>query len=319
MDSITPSPTLSQTMIVSLLTGTTTSNWTNIDVNNNNNNTNDSDATIMTIETDSPTVAPISSSSTDSYTPDASESDLQLIRFSVYLIITFLILGIILLLNHRDNKRIVEAAAAAAANNNGTNNNGGTTAPPNNRTATTQDTLDHVKQMTPEERQEYVNNFLKKQKFVDDEDHTIGSIGSNSFRLTKSSTRTLEIEDDDDNYNNNGDNKNINSGNDLDNIMVDLESGMMSSSNIINNPKKKSRKKRKEYSYCAICLDRFVHDEDICVSQDAQCIHVFHLECLYPWLLKSQDCPCCRRDFLSVKSPTTADVSKSTTMTTTAN
>ena len=73
----------------------------------------------------------------------------------------------------------------------------------------------------------------------------------------------------------------------------------------------------KGYPGCAICLERFKDSEDICCAQNAECPHEFHLECLFPWLLKSQDCPCCRRDYLSImtmptdeSTDTTADVTR---------
>jgi Ring finger domain len=50
---------------------------------------------------------------------------------------------------------------------------------------------------------------------------------------------------------------------------------------------------------CAICLDPFQDGEDVCSAQNTQCTHEFHLTCIFPWLLKSQECPCCRRDYLS--------------------
>jgi Ring finger domain len=53
---------------------------------------------------------------------------------------------------------------------------------------------------------------------------------------------------------------------------------------------------------CAICLDRFKFDENICSAQNKDCTHEYHLECIFPWLLKSQDCPCCRRDYLTIES-----------------
>jgi Ring finger domain len=48
---------------------------------------------------------------------------------------------------------------------------------------------------------------------------------------------------------------------------------------------------------CLICFDDFVYGEDIGISQNAACLHRFHVRCIFEWLLKSQDCPCCRRDF----------------------
>jgi hypothetical protein len=41
----------------------------------------------------------------------------------------------------------------------------------------------------------------------------------------------------------------------------------------------------------------------MCVSANQQCPHQFHVKCIFDWLLKSQDCPCCRRDYLSIAPP----------------
>jgi Ring finger domain len=51
---------------------------------------------------------------------------------------------------------------------------------------------------------------------------------------------------------------------------------------------------------CAICLEQFTDGEDICASQNKQCPHQFHLNCAFKWLLTSQECPCCRRDYLTI-------------------
>jgi Ring finger domain len=59
---------------------------------------------------------------------------------------------------------------------------------------------------------------------------------------------------------------------------------------------------------CAICLDRFKSGEDICSSRNKDCPHEFHLDCIFSWLLQSQDCPCCRRDYITIE----ADVSETT-------
>ena len=47
-------------------------------------------------------------------------------------------------------------------------------------------------------------------------------------------------------------------------------------------------------------MESFHSGEDICVAQNADCHHEFHLNCIIPWLLQSQDCPCCRRDYLTI-------------------
>ena len=42
---------------------------------------------------------------------------------------------------------------------------------------------------------------------------------------------------------------------------------------------------------CSICLDEFVVGSELSWSRDLHCRHVFHKECLMPWLLKHDDCP----------------------------
>lgn len=52
---------------------------------------------------------------------------------------------------------------------------------------------------------------------------------------------------------------------------------------------------------CAICLEEFAEGEDVCTSQNDECPHLFHCTCAFEWLLKSQECPCCRRDYLTIE------------------
>jgi Ring finger domain len=92
-----------------------------------------------------------------------------------------------------------------------------------------------------------------------DENNTSVPAGSSSFRVKQSSSYRITKEDD------------------------DLESCLSF----------------EQHPSCAICLDRFKEGEDICSAQNKNCRHEFHLECIFPWLLKSQDCPCCRRDYLT--------------------
>jgi hypothetical protein len=46
---------------------------------------------------------------------------------------------------------------------------------------------------------------------------------------------------------------------------------------------------------CAICLADYAHVESIQGSKNCQ--HVFHAECIMDWLVKQQECPCCRTAF----------------------
>ena len=49
---------------------------------------------------------------------------------------------------------------------------------------------------------------------------------------------------------------------------------------------------------CAICLAKYDHDDVISWSNNKQCSHVFHRECIAQWLEKKEECPVCRRFFL---------------------
>jgi Ring finger domain len=49
---------------------------------------------------------------------------------------------------------------------------------------------------------------------------------------------------------------------------------------------------------CAICLCPFEESERVCEANNASCRHVFHQECLEPWLLRHEHCPVCREAYL---------------------
>jgi preprotein translocase subunit SecG len=53
---------------------------------------------------------------------------------------------------------------------------------------------------------------------------------------------------------------------------------------------------------CAICLEYFAKDEVVCTSQNKDCPHFFHHDCIFEWLLTNEVCPCCRRNYLHIDS-----------------
>jgi len=55
---------------------------------------------------------------------------------------------------------------------------------------------------------------------------------------------------------------------------------------------------KKRTSHCAICLDAYKDGDMVCTSNNPECGHRFHRECMEDWLQKHEECPCCRRSYL---------------------
>ena len=51
---------------------------------------------------------------------------------------------------------------------------------------------------------------------------------------------------------------------------------------------------------CAICINNFKVGDKICYSRNKQCSHCFHYGCISEWLMKNNECPLCREDFIGV-------------------
>ena len=49
---------------------------------------------------------------------------------------------------------------------------------------------------------------------------------------------------------------------------------------------------------CPICLAPFENHDRVCESNNSDCRHVFHEECLTPWLVNHNRCPVCRNNYL---------------------
>jgi Ring finger domain len=132
--------------------------------------------------------------------------------------------------------------------------------------------------MSPNDRREYVKNFLKTEVRK-----------STLTRLRCESNRCFSISLNDSRKPSFGqrfdDNDNAQEG---------------SSSFVVTTSRRDIADVGESHQNCAICLERFEDGEDICSSQNPNCKNVFHLHCIFDWLLKSQACPCCRRDYLSI-------------------
>ena len=49
---------------------------------------------------------------------------------------------------------------------------------------------------------------------------------------------------------------------------------------------------------CPICLCPYEDKDKICWSYNDECEHTFHFKCIKPWLMKHNECPCCRNKYL---------------------
>lgn len=50
-------------------------------------------------------------------------------------------------------------------------------------------------------------------------------------------------------------------------------------------------------SECSICLEKLQPYDKLSWSKSLKCHHIFHSECLQPWLMSHDECPCCRTLF----------------------
>lgn len=49
---------------------------------------------------------------------------------------------------------------------------------------------------------------------------------------------------------------------------------------------------------CSICLEIFETGEEVSWSRNRECNHCYHQECISQWLIKHDECPVCRNDYL---------------------
>uniref|UniRef100_A0A7S1B7E2 RING-type E3 ubiquitin transferase n=1 Tax=Corethron hystrix TaxID=216773 RepID=A0A7S1B7E2_9STRA len=59
---------------------------------------------------------------------------------------------------------------------------------------------------------------------------------------------------------------------------------------------------------CSICLGEFKVGEHICWSQNKNCHHAFHYECIHGWVMEKSECPVCRRDYLKIFESNETDI-----------
>jgi len=126
------------------------------------------------------------------------------------------------------------------------------------------------------------------------------ALSSNKCRPNENTTTTMNKKKNDDHFDDN-DNNDF-SGMLKDDIYLDESS---------SQPSQETSLKTSLYlpnMTCPICLDDYKVRDDIAWSKNDECSHTFHFDCILEWLLKHDECPLCREDFLNaVQKENSAD------------
>ncbi|TKY66739.1 E3 ubiquitin-protein ligase RNF38/44 [Spatholobus suberectus] len=67
--------------------------------------------------------------------------------------------------------------------------------------------------------------------------------------------------------------------------------GIPKNNNAAKSLKEKEREKDEDGKRCAICLEDFESNEEVMLTP---CKHMFHEDCIVPWLTSKGQCPVCR-------------------------
>mmetsp|Transcript_40333 Transcript_40333/g.49142 ORF Transcript_40333/g.49142 Transcript_40333/m.49142 type:complete len:313 (+) Transcript_40333:3-941(+) len=63
---------------------------------------------------------------------------------------------------------------------------------------------------------------------------------------------------------------------------------------------------------CSICLCNFTEGEDIIISRNESCNHVFHKDCIMAWLMQHSNCPYCRQNYFECSYDTSTSAASIT-------
>ena len=79
----------------------------------------------------------------------------------------------------------------------------------------------------------------------------------------------------------------------------DVETGHIPvDSKIDSNPYLTIRLSKIEKSCCDICMMDYELGDVVSQSNNSNCDHIFHKDCILDWMQKKHSCPCCRRNYL---------------------
>ena len=82
----------------------------------------------------------------------------------------------------------------------------------------------------------------------------------------------------------------------IDNTLSNMEEGNIDSSTTISVDQ--FALDFSEDKTCAICIDTFEIGDEVSWSRYHKCNHVFHYECIIPWLKRHDECPYCRCNYI---------------------
>ena len=101
-----------------------------------------------------------------------------------------------------------------------------------------------------------------------------------------------------DDYDNDNDNDNANYENNTINNNINYSiiniNDLILKSNGNGNGTGTENENSKNNESCSICIDEFKNDTDNKIILKLKCDHLFHKECLDPWLITNKSCPLCR-------------------------
>ena len=49
---------------------------------------------------------------------------------------------------------------------------------------------------------------------------------------------------------------------------------------------------------CPICFEEYKSEEDVALSRNQECHHIYHVDCIVQWLVNNDECPMCRCKYL---------------------
>lgn len=149
-------------------------------------------------------------------------------------------------------------------------------------------------QMTPDERRAYIQEKLIIKKAASEQDFSIHNIRDEEIGNAEESKIDLSGDKD----TTNGEDNNMQSSSPI----ISIRNLASSFRNTILNGTSASDAQNDgldSTKACPICFEEYSIGDDMCSSRNSTCSHVFHAECMTNWLMKSDNCPLCRANYLS--------------------